>query len=372
MRRFSISLTMCLGLVCLAAEGAAQASQGPIRVRLDTDNAQQTLRILSGDETSEQEWQDFFALAGTQALLARMERWGQEPTTARMRELLEDASQGVSDVPLRYGDVARDQDALRVLTDRLEDDRSEIERLLNNRLATFLGDADEMILNVVFILGGFSAGFTRGGPDNQFIGLHHYDGDLLGIRNLILHESFHNVQAAFAPNVPDGCLTGGEAHTYDVLYRVFQEGTAEFVADIWDYDPLQAPWIGIMQEHLSINRSAFRQQQTEGLIELLAGEDGHLLGQESGSPWHILFGWNWNNPGYFYGYQMSALLYERGAQALLHEHLRDHPTRFFLDYIEVALSAGAEPFSAAFVNRIRALESRLESCTGDSSTGTPR
>ncbi len=354
-------LLLLLG-ISFPTYASSQSRGEAIALTIDVGNAAATLRLLEHPDAPVVDWNRFFALDGTQALLGRMERWGEDPSEGRLMELLREASRGASNVPMSFSAVVRDSTTIRTLMNRLRDETQGIQGFVNQRLSRFLEEEDRLEINVVLVLGGGSAGFTRGGAKNQFIGLHFYDGDFLGVRNLILHESFHNVQAAFSPQLPAMCLSPAEEHTYSLLSRIFQEGTAEFVADIWDYDPAEAPYIAKLQDHLAVNRNPYRRKQIEGLIELVGGPVGAQLSGRAESPWNILFGWNWRNPGYQYGYTMSQLLYGPEGRSDLRVHLRSHPTRFFLDYVDISQDGGLQPFSQGFVSRITAIEAKLGQC----------
>jgi hypothetical protein len=213
------------------------------------------------------------------------------------------------------------------------------------------------------LLGGYSAGFTLGGTDNLYVGLQFYKGDFEGVRNMILHEAFHNVQSSLAPprNLAV-CLTAPERSAYEILSNTFTEGTAEYVADVWAIGP-QAPYAADLQKHLAINQNPFRQRDTERLLSFLVlnALDGKETPDVVAS---LLFDYNWNNAGYYYGYKMmKAIAGKRGNGLLASYLLNGGPTAFFADYLALDQNkVGEGGFSDRFPEAISALHTRVRSC----------
>jgi hypothetical protein len=73
--------------------------------------------------------------------------------------------------------------------------------------------------------------------------------------------------------------------------------------------------------------------------------------------------YNWNNPGYFYGYRMMRGLAEEHGDAKLREYLTRGGAAFFKDHLARLKAAGtSHGFSPRFIEVVTAIDAKAAAC----------
>lgn len=363
-----------LGLVVAALLAPARAFGGTafsalaeaprVRLKIDTSNAEATLRLLEPG-VSQAEVERFKGLPATSDLIRRAKDWKMELTPDDLVGMLRRAREGEKKNVFGYDRVVAEKDKIGALIARTSAEQPALERFLAAELAPYLPTGNEVELDVVMILGGFSSGFTFGDSSRMYVGAHTYDGDFVGFRNMLLHEAFHNVQAASLPERDlSTCLAPGELEAYKVMDAVFREGSAEYVADLWaDRGP--SPYSDRLKENMMVNANAWRYQAIEKLINymVVSAADGGDNRPDRDVLSIILTDWNWNNPGYYYGYRTTKKLVEKHGKDRLAQYLREGPSAFFRDHLTLLKETDETgAFSPRFAEIVATIDRKAAAC----------
>lgn len=335
-----------------------------IRLNIDTTNAEATLKLLEGTPT-QQEIERFKSLPATADLIRRATGWNMKLTGDDLWAMIQKAKSGEKTDVFGYNAVLSEKDKIRGLIARASAEQGSVENYLSAQLAPYLPPGKTLDLNVIMILGGFSAGFTLGDKDTMYTGAHYYDGDFIGFRTMLLHEAFHNVQALSAPARDlSSCLTKGEAAAYNIMDRIFDEGSAEYVADVWKPEAA-SPYNAKTKTHLEVNANAWRYENIEKLINYTVVSAVDLEGKQPDAEVlnTILTDWNWNNPAYFYGYRNVKRLAQKHGQQRIADYLSAGPTAFFKDHLALQQASQEKShFSPRFVEVLEAIDRKVANC----------
>lgn len=347
-----------------AAAQPKVAAKSPVHITIDTRNPELTLKLLSGQYSPEDVAQ-FKQLPGTLALIPKARTtWKMTITTDDLVKFIARARQGEKNNILAYDIAYEKRDEVTQLLRDLQTKHADVEETLSTALTPYIPAGKSLNLTFIPVLGGMSAGFTLGDAQTMYSGIHYFHGDYVGLRNMLLHEAFHNVQSMVEPNrTLDKCLSPQEQSAYDVLQTVFREGSAEYIADPWKQSP-DAPYIKEEQDHLAINQKDWRYLNIEKLINYTTvsamdsrgGPDPEVLSI-------ILTDYFWNNPGYYFGYKSTGSLVKAYGQPRLASYLRSGAAQFFKDLLELQKSKGiSNGFSPRFSEVVNTLAAKVAAC----------
>lgn len=321
-------------ILCLVCPFLLEAQS--LQIEFDYDNLDQTISILEKQEIDSDQLSNFLSLKGTKALYQKI---GVDSLTTRMalRQAVEGINPDKDYSDFQYIPIRDHLEWMKKFRKEIRGNETVIRDSLVSGLSPYIPRGTTKKIKIHFILGGYSSGFTLGGTSDFFVGIQHYKGDLFSIINTCKHEVFHLIQNSLYDFPEVNTLLEernlGAAYVHALIYSLFQEGTAEFIADYNDY-PQDAPHIQELKEHMDVNR--FREQEVFYLISnLVVHAYEHPEQVDYASLYNILFSWNWNNPAYFAGYEITAALVEEHGPEYLKKALRRDPVYFVIDYLEL-------------------------------------
>lgn len=232
-------------------------------------------------------------------------------------------------------------------------------------LARYLPAGKTAAIKVCFLMGGFSAGFTMGDDNIFYIGTHQYKYDMTGIVNTCQHELFHNIQSLLYTRTKmmqqlQNAKEDASLFAYYLFVNLFVEGSAEYVADIDKMDTASS-YIKRQVEHASVNN--YRMADNFFLIETIIMSAFKNPGNtDADAAYHILFDWNWNNPGYVTGKLMCKALVKAYGPGIIQKYLAADPVTFIKDYIQLARANNTVypyNFSAEFEQMIDTVSAKV-------------
>lgn len=323
-----------LFLLCLVAVFSANGQS--FRLHFDFSNAEQTLGWIENPSANQSTLDKLLQLPSTRVLQRKA-----RVDSAQMRHALLYMHDSTLVKPaenrLLYSYIISTVKEQRRFLNQIKDRQDSLRALLEPVMSAYLPGGKNLDVTVSFVMGGPSSGFTMGTDSIFYIGLHFYQSDLKGIIETCRHELFHNIQRSvrdhFAySNELEENGKDGLALVHYMLSHLFQEGSAEYVADLRKVNDPDAPYIRNMLKQALVNDG--RSEDVFYLISKMltdAATNPGLSQQEN--LYSILFDWNWNNPAYYAGYIMSkALCAEYGEDALKSFLARD-PSDFVYEYI---------------------------------------
>jgi hypothetical protein len=305
-----------------------------IHLTFDYSNAEETLRLLSLQEMEKGELDLFNQLPGTVALM-RKTGYGTEEVYSELRRALLGTKE---ENKLHYSFIRDKTDELSQFLSEIKLSENEIRGQITRKLLPYGSVEQGLDITVHFILGGLSAGFTLGDEKNLYIGIHHYKDDLNSIINTCIHEMFHNIQHANFDIKPTSerlqKVNLGWAYVHAISAYLFTEGSAEFVADRKEYPTDNNPHIKELIEHARVNE--YRSDEVFYLLDRMISDAGKNPDEVNYDYlYNLLFDWNWNNPGYYAGYEMTKTLTGHFGSHALNQYLTRDPIYFLNDYIKI-------------------------------------
>lgn len=322
-------------IVCFLV-GFQYASAQKLNLTFDFSNAEQTIAYFKAGEVDEDAISKLLELEATQGLIQKINSDRAEAEQVLRNVFNEDAERS----NYQYAGLKKYADEIGDFLNEIQKQKSEIRSSVIEKIEPFLPENKELDITVHFILGGYSSGFTLGDDRHFYIGIHHYKGDMVSIRNTCTHELFHNIQRA---NYDMGQLSSylenkdiGLTYAHAFMGFIFQEGTASYIADLNKLDDSN-PHIKELKEHASVNK--YREQDIFYLISRLVIDVREHPDQVNyGALYNIMMSWNWNNPGYHAGYKMTEALVNEYGMEKMNEYLQKDPVFFFKDYVSLAKS----------------------------------
>lgn len=335
------------------------AVAGSFKLSIDDGNVRLTQALLEEAAPSEQLKRDFLKADGTAALLQKIRQSAPDATGEDLLNAIEKTRNGEDSAPVFNYALVRDERAnIAALAAMLRNDKPALEAFLNDNLGALTPKGEVKKISLTLVAGGPSLGWTFGGGAEQFLGLHLYMGDGAAVKNLLLHETFHNVYAdLYDPEPAASAMAGADAATFALLTHIVNEGFAEYYAARPDYGDGPHPKLQELKDNLRRNNG--RIQSIERLIEMTGGmraahpEDADLIEQ-------ILMDWSWNNPGYFYGLVLAKVMEGKGKD--VSAYLTQPPTRLLLDCYEAGFPANypCAGYSESFVETLRRIDAVAE------------
>ncbi|MFT3678366.1 MAG: hypothetical protein QM781_20900 [Chitinophagaceae bacterium] len=360
----SLLLNSYAGYAHLTKDTIQSEGRFPFTVKFDIENARSTLALLGSKQVSEKELDNWLASPGTRALIRKL---NSTPAIARsaMIKAIENKKEDADENKYQYAHIRQQLNSMQLFLNRLTLSADSITRAICEELRPFRSSGNDTVI-LYGLMGGYSAGFAFTNNKSAFyMGLHFYKGDITGVAVSAKHELFHTIQSAeyrFEPVMENLRQTDSAWEApYYLLRHLFLEGSAEFVADNEPYLKT-SPYLRREHEHGIVN--TYRHEAVFYLIEHLLLDAFYKPSlMDFGQLYSILFDWNWNNPAYYAGKHMMAVLVKEYGPGYLEKSLRRDALYFIRDYMQLANSgriAGAYNFSAGFQQLVDAMLHQVE------------
>lgn len=315
----------------------AAKTNAQLDVTFDLSNVEQTIAFLKKKTVSPQDIDQFVASDGVKVIIRKI-----RSSDSMARITLDKVSKGIKTTgkenDFQYGFIKERLTELEAFSQKIKDNQKVILDSIQ-ALSVYLPAGRRIPLKVVFLAGGYSAGFTLTENNVFYIGTHQYQSDITGIVNTCQHEMFHSLQqllynrGAMLEKLQDAKELPA-LYTYFLAKNIFVEGTAEYVADIDRLD-LTTPYMKRQAEHANVNK--YRMEDNFYLLERIL-TDAYINHEKTNVDiyYSVLFDWNWNNPGYQIGKLMTQALIKANGPMVLKKYLAQDPMIFFRDYIKLA------------------------------------
>lgn len=338
-------------------------SKAQLNISFDYSNLEQTIGFFRNPYPAQNELNGLLQSPGMKVIIKKIRS---NDSIARLA--LEKASRGIKtsgkENDFQYGFIKENITSLEGFMQRIKANETVIKDSIR-ALSLYLLENQKANVKVVFLAGGYSAGFTLGDDDVFYIGTHQYKNDVTGIINTCQHEMFHTIQELCynrkaVMNKLQAAKELPALYAYYLGQNIFVEGTAEYVADIDRLD-VTTPYMKNQFEHANVNN--YRMEDNFYLLEKIL-MDAFANNEKTNVDiyYRILFDWNWNNPGYQVGKLMTKALVKAHGPMILKKYLTSDPMIFLKDYIELTKSDPKSypyGFSEAFEKMIDSVVARV-------------
>lgn len=342
MRTMAIRVLLAIGVASVAAGSSSDPTPTPsspgIRISFDFQAAEAVLDALSGITAA-----DVHALArlpGNARVIEHQHLFDPTATAERFEETLKMACRGGksdSDT-FQWGRVTGRLAATRALLARIRAHPEELSGEIQARLARYTPRDLAIRVQVFFVVGGTSDGFSDG--DVFCIALDYFRDDYAGLRTLMAHELFHVAYDAIPrPGTPAAPEEVARALT--LMEHTMNEGIASRVGDPMAVTDGKA-WIEWFQGKFQKNFE--RMGPNFALFDTILYREFYDPDAPVETLYQIGFTGSYDSALYFVGYEMARVLEETDGPEAVARALPQPPLRFFERYDAIARGPGRVTF----------------------------
>lgn len=311
-----------------------------INLSIDFTNADETIRILRQQRNPNLGDLTVFKDLHATIAIARKVNLTTDTAISAIRKVLNGVALTEMEKRFQYEFIRENLDSLELFVKFIKLNQSVIINTLKTSFSAYIPDGKDLTVKIYMVLGGFSAGWTFSDPTAFYVGLRWFKNDFTSIIETCKHEIFHNVQSMWY----DSRTVHKElekksvnlAGAYYLINSLFKEGTASYIADLSKLDK-STPHIKELWDHMQVNISRTPQNFVLADKLLLSAFNSKEFNTSTLlNLYNIIFGWEWNNPGYYMGYQMCNELMLAYGKDRINYYLKMDPTYFLLDFIELS------------------------------------
>jgi hypothetical protein len=325
--------------ICFVLLANKSTNAQHISIHFDLDNAKQTVQLLQKKQLEEKELNDFVSLAGTKALIKKVGSSVDTAKSAIQKAALDQPLTKEESFRFQYDGISKKLPQFEKFISAIENKKDSITSVVQDKLGYYVADGMNLDVTLYGLLGSFSSGWAFGNdPNSFFIGLHFKLDDIIGIINTAEHELFHDIQSQSYKGGDTiykklAKLNDGYGLAYGILYYLYKEGTAEFVADLKEASAT-SPTTKELYTKMAVNET--REQGDFYLVERMILDLYHNPDSaDYNKVYDILFDIKWNNPAYYTGYKMTKALVKAYGLEYLKKSLSKDPLYFILDYLQL-------------------------------------
>lgn len=328
------TLKICLLLLISILPGKPASAQR-VTIEFDYSNADVTLNILEAKVVGPQAFEELIRLKSTETLVGKVKGYDKTATLETLRQSLASIKDGkqLSMDSFRWKFSLDKAAESRKLLGEIQKDEDAIRTTLVNAFKKYLNPARQFRATVHFLIGGASAGFATD-DENFYIGLQWYKGDMEGVVWMLQHELFHSIQfLSYKDRDRDlAKLNEQQKAVYTFAERLYQEGTATYVADVMKFSK-DKPYVKSMQDIQQENRA--RMPSNFVLLDTIIYRlyNDQKVNYEDLDP--LGFSFPWKNPMYFVGYEMCKTIERVNGGGSIKKYLHQNPVTFIKDYVEI-------------------------------------
>ena len=336
----------------------------PVQFKLDLTNPKVTLKLFQAEDINDEDIRELMLLPTTPKLLRKL---GIDSLT--MVSALKKARAGQKpdnqEARLEYDMIVENLDSLADFVSTVEANTEELLTNLNESLGDYFPVGTNVTITIYGMMGGWANGYTFGDVEEFFMSLQKLDFDYNVLYALAEHELFHNVQSASYDINPflnqlDSMGLKNDFTIMRLFNNLWQEGSASYMARSEKYEQTDK----IIAYFQSFQSNARRMGQLTYLIDRLMVNAYQQSDPNFARIYQLLFGYEWNELGYYFGYRMLNRLVagksEEERKATIRYYLQERPTLFILDYITLTKPENNEynynQFSDEFIRIVERLD----------------
>ncbi|MCL7988473.1 hypothetical protein M8998_11030 [Sphingobacterium sp. lm-10] len=317
--------------------GNARAQQ--ISIDIDLESAQAIVNLLkqANETVPEEELTRVSQLYGNQQLIQKVKGYSGADSTvfkSTLRQLLE-TGDIVGDDPYEWKRVQGGLSKIQNLINSISQDQQAFEDDISQRIQSYTPSSINLHARACLLVGGGSLGFTIGDSQTFNVALHPIGDDIEGLKVLMAHELYHNVQSegyGQRARSLESKPSFNEKATYALLYQLYSEGVANFVGD---FTKIENPG-PFSQEQIDLYiKNEKRMRTSFYLLETVLYHAYHNPKTSYGQLYNIGFTTEFEEVFYGVGYEMAKQLAAHDGPIALTELVVQDPIRFIHNYIQL-------------------------------------
>lgn len=307
-----------------------------IKISFDSESARAVLDVLGGKAVSDEELTRIAKLPGNQGLINQAARFDKQATEENfksgLKQIVETGS--IKTDPFYLSTVKSRRVAVDAVLNEIERNPQKLIDEITGKISQYSPAAGlSMEVKIYLIAGGTSDGFA---PDRKtfYVALHYFDDDYEGLKLLMSHELYHNVQASAVSGrkfIKDGSPKN-IVNSFDFLQSTLKEGTASVVGD-----PLE---ITNGKKYITWFQGKFRNNLRRidtnfTLFDTLLYSLYNNPDAAADRIYNIAFSGAYDSALYFVGYRMARIVEKRKGKQEIAFLIGKNPLQFFNEYIEL-------------------------------------
>jgi hypothetical protein len=301
-----------------------------LNLKIDGSNAIKSFQYLSSEKKSDVEVEYILNLPATIGMLSHD---GQFDNRLNRENFISEITDTIA-VTNAFGfkqirkDLADIQATISLITDSIEIITNRIE----SNLTPYSNELKTKTINVYFILGGNSDGYTTD-DSTFFLELQFFGDDIEGIINIITHEIYHIIQQRNFGKINEisSRLSAPDKATFLIALNIYGEGSATYVSN-----PLairNPKKYGLFQRE-KFERNLDKIKESFYLFDALLMKAGSK-NADADLLYNIGYGGEWDSPLYFVGFVICRTLENEYGKYYIKKYLTGSPIRLLLDYISL-------------------------------------
>ena len=314
----------------------ADAGSCPVTFDLDASHALLLSNALQDGELTRAEIQRFIEHPYTTDVIRKTRSFGLDVDETMLAGQLAMLGAGtpIEDISFGLGRYNERRASTAELLNSLENALPAFMASICDRLAPLVPAASNYTQTVIVVSAVNSTGFTFDDPTRIYLVAEAFRGDQGGFADIVVHESYHGIQAALTVDNPDYAASrqpGKPAATaMQLLANTILEGTATYAAD-----PIEAGNEGAMREFQYRLARRYRRDMP-GLFVLFDTTLYRAYHDESVSYDDLVgIGLQGNEGFYHLGAYMARVIAEADGKEAIPTYFQASPVAFFERYMEL-------------------------------------
>ncbi|MPR35813.1 DUF5700 domain-containing putative Zn-dependent protease [Salmonirosea aquatica] len=308
-----------------------------IQFNLDLSNPHTTLKLLQADRLDDAGIRGLMALPTTPKLLRKLNIDSLDMVSA-LKKAKAGEKPNAKEARLQYDMIVQNLDSMAVFIKTVEANKDRLSRDLQASLGPYFPPETKLTVNIYAMLGGWATGYTFGERDEFFISLQKLQLDYNVLYSIAEHELFHNAQSAYFTDNSfqerlDSLGLSADLTVLGMLENLWSEGSASYIANPDKYEQTK----GIVASFRPFQENEQRMGQAYYLFDHLLVDAYHNPERDFDRLYGVFFSSNWDEVGYYMGYQMLNRLSKGKSEAekaaMIQRYLKANPLTFMRDYI---------------------------------------
>ena len=301
-----------------------------LNLKIDGSNAIKSFQYLSSEKRSDADVEYILNLPGT---IGMINHDGQFDKYLNRENFIREITDTIALTnAFRFKQIRKDLTSIQATISLLTDSISIITNRIESNLIPFSNQLKTKSINVYFVLGGNSDGYTTD-DSTFFLELQFFGDDIEGIINIVTHEIYHIIQQRnFGQrNKISSRLSAADKATFLIAQNIYLEGSATYVAN-----PLTIPnpkKYGLFQQE-KFERNLSKIKESFYLFDALLLKAGSKNADED-LLYNIGYGGEWDSPLYFVGFEICRTIENKSGKYYIKKYLTESPIRLLPDYISL-------------------------------------
>lgn len=337
MQPFRVPFSLLILLLLTINAQAQQSPTRPITVSFDFQSAKAVCNLLAGKKIDTTVLHQVAKLYGNTLLIKKVKGYsgkGEDVFKSTLKEIITTGTIKGDD-PYNWKEVQSNLKGINKLLNYLSNNQQQFTAEVQQLIGTYTPKELETETKASFIVGGGALGFTIGDDATFSVALQKIGDDLQGLKYLVAHELYHNIQSA-AQN--KRIKINGEKPpyhikaTYYLLYNLWAEGTANYVGD---FDKIKYPAAFSREQQQQSKKNAERKVSNFYLLESLIYRQYTDTTAKYQPLYDIAYSTAFDESSYYVGQEIAAKIdHYKGATAIADLTATD-PLLFIWTYIQL-------------------------------------